>query len=138
VIDFSRAGGEPIPGGTYNAKVTECTFVPATSSGNLGVKFVYTIDDEDVPEFEGRKVAETKSLQSQAIWSVKERFVALGIDPDRMTGEMTVDDFNDICGECLGAECRIKLSTRHYVDRNGVDREGNQVDMVLASLAGIL
>lgn len=121
VINFPVDSGLDPLVGTYEATLTELKY-GTSKAGQPKLDFVFTLTDSEV---EGRKAFTSKSLQPNAIWSTKEALVALGMEPEALSG--TDVDTDDITAQVVGNSCRVVLSRGEY---NG--KPTQQVDKVLS------
>jgi hypothetical protein len=122
-IDFEGAGEggfEPIPAGTYSAKVTKVTYhAKAKSSGQPYLEFEFgAIEGQG----EKRRLWRNYSLQPQSLWALKQTLTRLGVEvPD---GELDIEP-----EELVGQPCQLVVSVKpHYRDP---DKEDNDIDEVL-------
>jgi hypothetical protein len=110
---------EPIAAGTYNATFTEFENIEASkTSGEPYIKFTFTGDEG---EAEGRKFWANKSLNTKALWALKRDLIAMGADPEDVTG---VFDTDDILPDLVGNEVRLKVLLDEYEGEpnNKIDR----------------
>lgn len=88
-------GFEPLPEGIYAARLMEVNVSDQPGpSGSHYWTWVYEIDDEDHPEYEGRRIWNTTSLSPKAMGmpgGLKSTFAAFGVSADT--------DTDDLCGE---------------------------------------
>lgn len=111
---------EPLPAGWYEARFAKFeNGESAKGDDKIDLQFEVT----EVGEYEGRKLYRTHSLLPQALWALKNTCLALGSDPEDWVGEIDTDD---IMGELIGADCRLKVSQSTYEGRIT-----NRVDQVL-------
>jgi hypothetical protein len=111
--DFS----EPVPAGTYNAKVGTVEGPILNNAGTAYyMKFPFIITDGD---YEGRYVWMNLSLMDKVLWKVQQVFAALGKEPGE-TGYVP--------GEFDDTECRIKIKVREATAQYGAS---NDVDRVM-------
>jgi len=119
---------EPLPNGEYRVAVDQAEVRQAASSGHDNVLFVLKVTDvnrvreqvDDIPALVGRTVPHGCSLQPQALWNLYRTLVALGTDPEELTGELDVND--EMLNAYLGNECVVTLRKRTYEGQ-----ENNQV-----------
>lgn len=130
IIDMGQAESfDAIPAGTYDASLTDWEFVDAadvkSGKSEYGyVKMEFTIEDG---EFEGRKQWRNYSVAPKALGYLKRTLVALGADPEEVSGKLDTDE---IMPDLVGNNCRIKVSVGEFEGE-----ANNSVDRVLAAVA---
>lgn len=127
VVKFNEAKSFAPVAGEFEGTFMGLTFVPESkSSGKPAAKFAFTLTDAEV---EGRKVATTKSLAPEGMWSTKEYLIAIGADPEELEGP--VEDIEEYAAQFIGNTVRLGLSKGTYRDpQSGTVRETQQVNWV--------
>lgn len=128
LIDMGQAPDyEPIPAGWYDCVLSEWEYVEESeSSGEPYIKWTFAVDEG---EHEGAKLFRNSSCQVKALPYLKRILLALGADPDEVSGEFDTDE---IIPDLVGNPCRIKVGIRDY--------EGsptNEVQRVTASTVSV-
>lgn len=113
----------PVDAGTYEAKFV--SFKNGISNaGNQKVEMTYQITEEG--DANNRKLTAHRALHPDALWSLKRDLLALGADPDDVSGSFDTDE---LLPELVGADCKIDVTLGEPND-NGV--RFNNIDEVHA------
>ena len=128
-IDFTGVESDfvALPNGTYDCIFESYKFDIAKSSGEPKVNIVYEVTEEP---YQKRKFWKDYSLQPQALFAIKGAVVALGADPQTLTGQVELDE---ILTELRGNPCRVVVTTETYEGK-----ERNRVKTVLEANAGAM
>lgn len=107
------------PVGTYTLRVIEARMETAKNSGELKETVTFEIVDgpNKSPEFAGKKIITSYSLQQQAGFRIKKLLGACGIPPERMA------DMDD--QELVGNTIKATISVENYQGRQ-TNRVGNE------------
>jgi len=118
-VDYSGTKTlEALPKAIYRARLSEFEFGETDNGPKIDMTFEVT---DDHPDFQGRKLFRSHSLQPQALWASKQTFIALGADPEVFAGEV---DLEDLLPDLVGNEVDLVVNVRKYEgeDRNEVRR----------------
>ena len=74
-----KSGFDPIPEGSYLVRVVTIQHIPTSKSGNPYLKFEFEVSEGD---HTGRKLWANASLQSQALWKLRQILEAFGASFD--------------------------------------------------------
>lgn len=120
---------EPIPAGKYilqlvEYKEGEVTGENSKNKGATKYDFTYEVTDNDVEEYNGRKLFDNVTLVENSLWRLKAMLKAFGLDiPEE--GEFEFD-FDELIGENLEASVRVsparKVGDREYQARNNISQ----------------
>jgi len=125
-IDFTGVG-QPLPEDTYSAIVDTAKYNPQSkTSGNPTVEFSWIVNDG---EYEGRKLFRSYSVQPNALVFLKQVLVAHGVDPEKLSTEI---DLDDVLADVQGVEVLLDVTIGEY---NG--SPNNQVTKVRAPGVGV-
>ena len=107
-INFTGVG-DPLPENTYSAVVEKAEYIAQSkASGNPTVAFTWIVNEG---EHEGRKLFRSYSAQPNALVFLKQTLVALGVDPEKLSVEIDIDD---VLADVLGNECNLEVTVGEY------------------------
>jgi hypothetical protein len=122
-IDFSNTGMEPVADGTYAATVSKME-LKQSKAGNPMIKVEFTLSDEP---YEGRKLFDNLSLLQNSLWATKRSLLRMGGDKETLSGRMTRETLQELCGSLIGNDVMLKVTIVTRAD-NGED--SNDVEVV--------
>lgn len=114
-VDLTQANNDPIPSGTYLAKVVKAE-EKESQKGNAYINWEFDIISDD-SEIDGRKFWCATVTAGKGAFKLKELLEALGMDLD---GLESIDP-----DEFLGMEVKVTLGIRSY-EQDGQMRESNE------------
>lgn len=111
-----------VPPGEYQLKVEDCEETVAKSSGNPMLKLTLRIIKSDGTD--GPKFTDNLVFTQSAAWKIDAFRAACGLAVEE--GETSLE-----AADCIGLECRAKLSVEDYTNAKGEARQRNTVEAYL-------
>lgn len=102
------------------------------ASGKPTCRFEFVMDDEDHPEYKGRKLWQTTSLQQHALWAFKGTAIALGADREKLEDPEGFET-EDLLPMCRGARVTITCGIENYQANDGIEKTRNTIGKIKAA-----